>query len=314
MDINNKLKSEAGLIFLTYLTKYNIKLINQIAFEFDSQTIDEFIKETKTNQRKDFYEIKNRIPEAIDEAELCIQKLSYFKVKTESIFSKNYPAKLKAITDAPPLIYYRGSPLKKRKLVAIVGTRDATKIAERVIPLLVEIFNRHDYGIVSGLALGIDSIAHRSAIEQNAYTAAILAGALNDIYPKENFKLANEIINSGGTLISELPFGISHGKRSFVMRNRIQAGVSDFVLPVEMGIKSGTMTTVEFAYSQGKYIFLIPPKESYRHIPQYEGVNYFIEKSASEKYKKTYKISDLTDLETFLKEDSFTKQTNMFNE
>ena len=314
MDLNNKLKAEAGLIFLTYLTKYNSKLISQIVTEFDGTSIDDFIKEVDKTQRKDFLEFKSRIRESISETALCIQKLEYFKVKIESIYLKNYPAKLRAIADPPPLLYYRGSFLKKKKLVAIVGTRDSTKIAERIIPLLVEIFNRHNYGIVSGLALGIDSIAHKAAIEQNAYTAAILAGALNDIYPKENFKLANDIISSGGTLISEFPFGISHGKKSFVMRNRIQAGISDFVMPVEMGIKSGTMTTVEFAYSQGKYIFLIPPKDSYKNLPQYEGVNYFIEKSTSEKYKKTYKISDLTDLETFLKEDSFNKQMNIFNE
>jgi len=310
MDIKNKIGSEVGLLFLTYLTRYNISSINKILESYKDRTIEQFMAEI-TYSKNSIYSFSGRIDEILNETELCIQKLTYFKIKTESIFSKNYPAKLRAIKDAPPLLYLRGAKLRKNKLVAIVGTRDSTKVAEKVIPIFVDIFNRHDYGIVSGLALGIDSIAHKAAIDQNAYTVSILAGALNDIYPKENFKLANEILNSRGTLISEVPFGISHGKKSFVMRNRIQAGISDFVLPVEMGIKSGTMTTVEFAYGQGKYIFLVPPTPANKNLPQYEGVNYFIEKSSSEKYKKTYVIRDLTALESFLTQNSFDQQTNM---
>jgi DNA processing protein len=233
MDIKNKIGSEAGLLFLTYLTRYNIAAINKILDTYKDRTIEQFMAETKYSKNPAI-NFNGSFEEILNETELCIQKLTYFKIKTESIFSKNYPAKLRAIKDAPPLLYLRGAKLRKNKLVAIVGTRDSTKVAEKVIPLLIEIFNRHDYGIVSGLALGIDSIAHKAAINQNAYTVAILAGALNDIYPKENFKLANEILESRGTLISELPFGVSHGKKSFVMRNRIQAGISDFVLPVEM--------------------------------------------------------------------------------
>jgi DNA protecting protein DprA len=311
VDMNYKLKSDYGIIFLTYLTKYNIKLISRILFELKEFSIDEFSKAILSHELLKSFEFSPNIHIAIEETALCIQKLNYFKIKTESIFSKNYPAKLKLIADPPPILYYKGSPLRKKKLVAIVGTRDATNIANQIISLLVEIFNRFDFGIVSGLALGIDSMAHRNAIDKKTYTVAVMAGALNDIYPKENFALANEIIDSGGTLISELPFGISHGKRSFVMRNRIQAGISDYVMPIEMGIKSGTMTTVEFAYAQGKYIFLIPPTESFKNRPQYEGINYFIQKSVEEKYKRTYKITDLTDLESFLKNQPY--QRDLFN-
>jgi DNA processing protein len=309
--MNEKLKSDLGLIFLTYFTKYDIKLIWKIVATFQDCTIDEFLSAIKNHELR--YEIKDNpdIKNVYLETQLCVDKLNYYRVKTESFFSKNYPAKLKNIADPPPVLYCKGSPLRKKKLVAVVGTRDASKVAEKVISLLVELFNRHDYGIVSGLALGIDSLAHKAAIEQKAYTVAVMAGALNDIYPKENFALANEIIDSGGTLISELPFGVSHGKRSFVMRNRIQAGISDYVLPVEMGIKSGTMTTVEFAYAQGKYIFLIPPIDSNKNLPQYEGINYFLQKSETEKYKRTFKITDLRDLESFLINQSF--QRDLFN-
>lgn len=313
MDLKSKLKSDFGLIFLTYLTGYNISLINKIISEYGNISIAEF-QDTRKDGPGNQYLSSTNFSSAFDEAFLCIDKLNYFKIKTESIFSKNYPARLKAIIDPPPILYYRGSVLKKNKLVAIVGTRDSTSIAEKVIKHLAEIFCRHDYGIVSGLALGIDSIAHKATLVEKGYTVAIMAGALNDIYPKQNFGLANEILKSGGTLISEVPFGISHGKKSFVMRNRIQAGISDFVMPIEMGIKSGTMTTVEFAYSQGKYIFLVPPAPSNKNLPQYEGINYFIEKSSLEKYKKTYQIKDLTELELFLTEDRFSKQVSLFDE
>lgn len=309
--MNNKLKSDYGLIFLTYFTKYDIKLISKILSEFKEYSIEEFLNAWPNHELRMELNFSIDINSVTQETELCIHKLNYYKIKTESIFSKKYPAKLKSISDPPPILYYRGSPLRKKRLVAIVGTRNASKIASQIISVLIEIFNRHDFGIVSGLALGIDSLAHKSAIENKAYTVAIMAGALNDIYPKENFSLANEIMDSGGTLVSELPFGISHGKRSFVMRNRIQAGISDYVLPVEMGIKSGTMTTVEFAYAQGKFIFLIPPRESNRNLPQYEGINYFLQKSETEKYKRTFKITDLTDLESFLTNQPY--QRDLFN-
>jgi DNA protecting protein DprA len=312
--MNYKLNSDQGLIFLTYLTKYNIKLMNEILEEAKNELVSDYISKATTYYSWNRFNDQPDFKLALEDAELCIDKLNYYKIKTESIFSKNYPARLRKLQDPPPVLYYKGAPLRKKKLVAMVGTRDASKLAERVIDILVEVFARNDYGIVSGLAIGIDSMAHRSTIQSRGYTVAVMAGSLNDIYPKQNFRLANEIIDTGGTLVSELPFGISHGKKSFIMRNRIQAGISDCVMPIEMGIKSGTMSTVEFAYAQGKYIFLVPPTPAYSKLPQYEGINFFISKSKEEKYKKTFIVNDIQNLEDFLQTDVYTQQIKLFDD
>jgi DNA protecting protein DprA len=306
------LKSVEGLIFLSYLTKYNIKAIYEIIDKFGDIVIDDFAKAYLTSPAREPGISSSKIQEILDDALICSYRLDYHKVKVETVYGDKYPAKLKKIAAPPPLLYYKGT-LRRKNLVAIVGTRKPTKMAAKIISLLVEIFNKHGYGIVSGLALGIDSIAHEAANDQNVYTLAVMPNSLDTIYPKENYRLANLILEKGGALASELVFGISHGKKSFVQRNRIQAGMSEIVIPVEMGIKSGTMTTVEFAYNQDKYILLVPPKEEYKHLEQYEGINHFINKSTSEKYKKTYIVNDLKELDSFLKDNSsFTKQEKLF--
>lgn len=306
------LKSAEGLMFLSFFTKYNIRLINVIIEKYGDLGVGDFIKDYVKNPIKELVYSESYANELLNEAILCSYKLDYHKVKVETVYGKNYPAKLKKISAPPPLLYYRGN-IRRENLVAIVGTRNPTKLADKIISLIVEVFNKHGYGIVSGLALGIDSMAHRAAIEQKAYTLAVMPNSLDSIYPKENYALANQILDHGGALVSELAFGISHGKKSFVQRNRIQAGMSEIVIPVEMGIKSGTMTTIEFAYSQGKYILLFPPRSDYKNLEQYEGINHFIEKSTSEKYKKTYIVRDLKELDLFLKDNSTAKQETLFD-
>jgi DNA processing protein len=304
------LKSIDGLIFLSYLTKYNIKEIYNIIETHGDIPIETFVDDVRKRVKSAAIDTKS-IASLVDEALLCSYKLDYYNIKVETIYGPNYPAKLKKLKTPPPLLYFRGT-LRRKKLVAIVGTRTPTKLAYRTIPLLVEVFNKHGYGIVSGLALGIDSIAHKASIEQRAYTLAVMPNSLDTIYPKENYDLANLILKGNGAIVSELAFGISHGKRSFVQRNRIQAGMSEIVLPVEMGIKSGTMTTVEFAYEQGKFILLVPPKGEYKKLEQFEGINHIIEKSKQEKYKRTYIINDLSELDQFLRDNQYVGQEKLF--
>jgi DNA protecting protein DprA len=306
------LKSVDGLIFLSYLTKYNIRTMNEVIDVCGDISIEEFMQRAGHDNRiRAMGYPQQLIEECRSDALICSYKLDYYKVKTETVYGDRYPAKLKRISSPPPLLYYKGT-LRRNKLAAIVGTRKPTNMASKMIPLLVEVFNKHGYGIVSGLAFGIDSIAHQAALEQSVYTLSVMPNALDSIYPKEHYKLANQILDSGGALVSELAFGISHGKKSFVQRNRIQAGMSEMVLPLEMGIKSGTMTTVEFAYAQDKFILLVPPKEEHKLLEQYEGVNHFINKSMTEKYRKTYLINDLMQFDAFLRDNSSVNQGNLF--
>src|SRR5690606_9491771 len=130
-------------------------------------------------------------------------------------YSPSYPKTLSILKDAPPILYIRGK-LRMRKLVAIVGSRNASPVAEQVVKKIVTICGLKKYGIVSGLAMGIDSFAHQSAIDQGCYTMAVLPTALDHIYPVENYRLANKILENKGALISEIPLGINRGRLSFI--------------------------------------------------------------------------------------------------
>jgi DNA processing protein len=135
----------------------------------------------------------------------------------------------------PPVLFCKGY-FKNEKNIAIVGTRKASKFAKSTVDWVTKIFASKGFGIVSGLAVGIDSMAHLAAINYEAYTIAILPNSIDYIYPKENYKLANDILESGGCILSELPVGINRGKRAFVERNRLQTAISEYVVPIEMGI------------------------------------------------------------------------------
>jgi DNA processing protein len=131
--------------------------------------------------------------------------------------SGKYPTSLKKISKPPPLLYLKGK-LKSKSNVAIIGTRDISQYADTSVRQAVDLFVKHNYGVVSGLAMGIDTLAHKYSILYKGYTLAVMPNSLDYIYPKENYWLANSILDNGGGVLSELPIGINRGKRSFVER------------------------------------------------------------------------------------------------
>lgn len=168
----------------------------------------------------------------------------------------DYPSLLKNIYDPPVLLYARGI-VRDLKAVAMVGSRLATPYGVKVGESLAYHVARSGYGVISGLARGIDTCAHRGALRAQGYTIAVLGCGIDISYPRENQYLM-EKIGKYGLILSEYAPGTAPLKRNFPQRNRIISGLCHALVVVEAKIKSGSLITVEFALEQGKEIFAIP--------------------------------------------------------
>ncbi len=170
----------------------------------------------------------------------------------------SYPPRLKEIYDPPPVLYVKGTlrPEDERS-VAVVGTRKATAYGREVASALVADLCKSGVTIVSGLARGIDSVAHRAALEAGGRTVAVLGNSLDMVYPPENAGLAREITTQGA-LVSEYPLGTRPDSRNFPRRNRIMSGMTLGTLVVEAGLESGALWTVRHALEQDREVFCVP--------------------------------------------------------
>lgn len=269
---------------LKYLTKYNIKLIKEFINTHDN--LDEMVSTLFSKHSVD----NKMYLEAASQTKIAIDKLKYYSINAITMFDDDYPICLKNINDAPPVIYYKGI-LKTNKLAAVIGSRKISKHARKITHQIVDWLNELDYGVVSGLALGIDTLAHEKSVDNNQYTMAVLPNSLDTIYPPTNYKLANEIIDSGGCLLSEMIFGINRGKQSFVQRNRLQAAFSDNIIPIEMGVESGTMHTIDFAKRYKKNVVLLKPTPMLSELENYFGIMHLINNPSKFQYVFTDKDS-----------------------
>ena len=183
-----------------------------------------------------------------------------YKVIKVNMNSKYYPERLKYIDTPPKQLYCLGNLelLNYKNNLAIIGSRICSDYGEKVAKEFAFNLAKENFAIVSGLAKGIDSFAHIGALNARGRTIAVLGSGLDNIYPKENIKLVESIINKNGLVISEYPLGIRPLKQNFPARNRIISGLSDSVLVVEARKNSGTNITVDFALEQGKDVFVIP--------------------------------------------------------
>jgi DNA processing protein len=169
-----------------------------------------------------------------------------------------YPSRLREIDDAPPVLYVRGAWLPEDEWgVAIVGTRRATAYGRQATSEFARGLAASGVTVVSGLARGIDTIAHRTALDSGGRTVAVLANGLDHVYPPENRRLADEIIERGA-LITDYPLGTKPRAEFFPRRNRILSGVSLGTLIVEGDFQSGAMITARFALEQNREVFSVP--------------------------------------------------------
>lgn len=170
-----------------------------------------------------------------------------------------YPERLKEIYDPPPVLWVRGDArLLSRPSIAVVGTRHPTPYGSGVAEMLARDLAVRRLLIVSGMARGIDSCAHRGALAARMPTVAVWGTGIDVIYPKENKKLAEEILATGGAIVSEMPMGTFPAPQNFPRRNRILSGLSIAVLVVEAGENSGTRVTARCAAEQNRDLFAVP--------------------------------------------------------
>lgn len=188
-----------------------------------------------------------------------------------------YPSRLKEIYDYPPVLYVRGRILPQDEwCLAVVGTRRASVYGKQVTRELTAELAANGITIVSGLARGVDTIAHRSALESGGRTIAVFACGLDMVYPAENERLAREITENGAC-ISEYPLGTRPRPENFPRRNRILSGLSLGVLVTEADENSGAMITARFALEQNREVFAIPGSIL---SPASRGANHLIQDGA----------------------------------
>jgi DNA processing protein len=206
-----------------------------------------------------------------------MESLKQYKVKVLTCDSPAYPQRLKEIYDYPPVLYVRGNLLPEDECcLAVVGTRRATVYGRQVTEEIISDLAKNRITIVSGLAKGIDSVAHRTALEVNGRTIAVFACGLDIVYPAENAKLAREIMEHGA-LITEYSLGTRPKADNFPRRNRIMSGLSLGVLVVEAGESSGALITANQALEQNREVFAVPGSIL---SPASRGTNHLIQEGA----------------------------------
>ena len=182
------------------------------------------------------------------------------------------------IPKKPELLHYIGTlPSERRPTVAIVGTRKPTSYGREVTDRLARDLAAKGVVIVSGLALGVDGIAHNAALEAKGTTIAVLGNGLPDIYPTTHQNLAKRILASGGAIMTEYEDGMPAMSHQFLERNRIVAGLADAIIITEAASRSGTLNTAAHALEQGKEIFVVPGNIT---SPMSMGCNFLLKQGA----------------------------------
>jgi len=200
--------------------------------------------------------VTTRRPEISPEAEM--EKLDRYGVKVLTCRDEGYPSRLKEIYDYPPLLYTRGSLVPEDEwCLTVVGTRRPTVYGRQVTEEIVTDLVQNKITIVSGLAKGIDTVAHHSALEAGGRSIAVCACGLDIVYPAENVDLARRVMQQGA-LVSEHPLGTKPRAENFPRRNRIMSGMSLGVLVVEAGRTSGALITSNLALEQNREVFAVP--------------------------------------------------------
>ncbi|NCF66848.1 MAG: DNA-protecting protein DprA [Chloroflexi bacterium] len=228
---------------------------------FDQRSIDSFFE-----KRKEL------------DLDQCLANVQAIGVTLLTWKSEEYPNYLREIEGSPPLIYVHGSLEEiDRWAVAVVGTRRLTSYGRQITQELVAGLVLNGVTIVSGLARGIDAVAHKTALEHGGRTIAVLGSGPDCIYPPENRALARQIVNGRGAIVSEYGLGVQPEAKNFPPRNRIISGLSLGVIVVEAGDRSGASITARFALEQGREVFAVPGNIT---SPASKGTNRLIQQGA----------------------------------
>lgn len=196
-----------------------------------------------------------------------------YKITPLFVTDKNYPQRLLNCYDSPTLLFYKGNAdLNASKIVSIVGTRNHTDYGKLICEKLVEELHNEQILVLSGLAYGIDTIAHKASLKHHLPTVGVLAHGLDRIYPAQNKAMAKQMLEHGG-LLTEFVSETNPDRQNFPKRNRIVAGMCDALIVIESSKKGGSLITAELANGYNKDVFAIPGKTT---DSKSEGCNYLI--------------------------------------
>jgi len=257
-----KIEEKIYKIWISLIKNLGIKKYQSLIQEFGS--MQNLWNASKEDLRK-ADGIGEKLSEIISNKDIkkdTLRHLEYMKkhnIDIIGIEDKEYPTLLKNIYNPPLNLYIIGrKDILNEANIAVVGCREASEYGKFVAKDFAYNLSKSGFNIVSGLARGIDSYAHIGTINARGKTIAVLGNGLDAIYPQENIKLVQDILNNHGCIISEYPLGTKPDRANFPARNRIISGLSNGVLVVEAKPKSGTMITVDFALEQGRDVFVIP--------------------------------------------------------
>lgn len=205
----------------------------------------------------------NNFIQILSDAEYEIEANEKKEIKLITILDEKFPSKLYTISDPVLYLYYKGNiDLINTLSVAIIGTRNPNELSKENSYKLSSNLSKQGYTIISGLALGIDAIAHKSCVENKGKTIAVLPSGIDNIQPKSNRGLAEEIINSNGCLVSEYPIETVLNKFNYAKRDRIQSALSNVIIVPEANEKSGTMIAVNKSKKEGKPVFQLTTSDN----------------------------------------------------
>ncbi|MEI9911785.1 MAG: DNA-processing protein DprA [Bacteroidota bacterium] len=207
----------------------------------------------RANSIKDFSDFKT--------AEEEIAFIEKYKIKPLFISDPAYPKRLLNCYDSPTILFYKGeADLNGSKIIAVIGTRNHTDYGKQQAEKLITDLSEFNVLVISGLAYGIDGLAHKASLKNNLSTIGVLAHGLDQVYPMQHTGLAKDMIRQNGGLLTEFRSGTQPDKHNFPTRNRIVAGMSDATIVIETGIKGGSMITAELANGYNKDVFAFPGK------------------------------------------------------
>ena len=263
MSTDNDIKTY--LIALNQIDKVGDKRISELInhyesveniFEDKEENIKDLLKKKFKSQVGDFN--KNEI---LDKANEIVNKSKDYGIGILSLFDEEYPFNLKQIDNPPYILYYKGDIKKlRRNAIAIVGTRETTNESRKYSFELASKLSSLNITVVSGMAKGVDREAHLGAISSLVNTAAVLGNGIDTVYPSENLKIYNKLIEKG-IIVSEFEIGRKPDRMNFPRRNRIISGLSYAVVMVEAASKSGALITVDYALNQGRDVYIAPYDE-----------------------------------------------------
>ncbi len=232
---------------------------------------------------------KGKLSKSKQKLETELNKLAKLKSRLISYWDEEYPSNLKRIYSPPILLYIKGDLIEQdSNSIAIVGTRNASDYGIVTTKKFGSDLSRQGITIVSGMARGIDSVAHRSALQNGGRTIAVIGSGIDVIYPPENKKLFNEITESGA-IVSEFEPGTKPDAQNFPRRNRIISGISKGTLVIETKLNGGAMRTARYALEQNREVFAIPGNIDSSNS---EGTNILIQMGEA---KLTNSMSDITE-------------------